>query len=101
MQADHEKTLASLICGGIVLVAAFAMGQILGSRGRKLTRLDLWLVVVLYAWIGDVALSGIVNAGRYDLGWYAGRLFGFLAVSLVLSEVLWLALTGTYPRPRE
>jgi two-component system, sensor histidine kinase and response regulator len=77
------------------------MGQILGSRGRKLTRLDLWLAVVLYAWIGDVALSGIVNAGRYDLGWYAGRLFGFFSVSLVLSEVLWLALGGTYPRPRE
>ena len=36
--------------------------------------LDLWLMVVLCAWIFDIALSAVFNAGRIDLGFYAGRI---------------------------
>ena len=31
-------------------------------------------MVVLCAWLFDIALSAILNAGRFDLGFYAGRL---------------------------
>src|SRR5262249_25773531 len=41
--------------------------------------LDLWLGVVLGAWIFDIALSAVLNAGRFDVGFYLGRAYGFLA----------------------
>ncbi|HKS88389.1 MAG TPA: MASE4 domain-containing protein [Stellaceae bacterium] len=53
--------------------------------------LDLWLIVVLVAWLCDIALSAGLNAGRFDLGFYAGRAYGLLAVSFVLSVVLVVA----------
>ena len=48
------------------------------------TVLDLWLMVVMCAWFFDVALSAVLNAGRFDLGFYAGRIYGLLAASFVL-----------------
>ncbi|MGN6826764.1 response regulator [Paucibacter sp. M5-1] len=58
------------------------------SRQRPYTVLDLWLVVVLSAWLFDIALSAMFNGGRYDLGFYAGRIFGLLACGVVLLELL-------------
>ena len=46
--------------------------------------LDVWLMVVLAAWIFDIALSAVLNAARYDLGFYLGRLYGLGAASIVL-----------------
>jgi two-component system sensor histidine kinase/response regulator len=65
-----------------------------------LTRLDLSLAVVMYAWIGDVVLSGVLNAGRYSLGWYAGRFFGFLAASFVMYQMVLLAVVEHWRRIR-
>jgi PAS domain S-box-containing protein len=50
--------------------------------------IDIWLMVVLCAWLFDIALSGILNAGRFDLGFYAGRLYGACAASFVLAALL-------------
>ncbi|MDM4765177.1 response regulator [Pelomonas sp. SE-A7] len=50
--------------------------------------LDLWLMVALSAWLFDIALSALLNGGRYDLGFYAGRIYGLIACSLVLFELL-------------
>jgi light-regulated signal transduction histidine kinase (bacteriophytochrome) len=50
--------------------------------------LDLWLMVVMCAWIFDIALSAVLNAGRFDLGFYAGRIYGLLAASFVLIVLL-------------
>ena len=57
-------------------------------RRRPHSVLDLWLMVALGAWLGDIALSAMLNAGRYDLGFYAGRIFGLLACGIVLLELL-------------
>src|SRR5262249_37294876 len=38
--------------------------------------------------IFDIALSGVVNAARFDLGFYAGRLYGLCAASFVLAALL-------------
>jgi two-component system sensor histidine kinase/response regulator len=38
--------------------------------------LDTWLMVVMCAWIFDVGLSAVFNAGRFDLGFYSGRIYG-------------------------
>lgn len=50
--------------------------------------LDLWLMVVMCVWIFDSALAAVFNHGRYDLGWYAGRIYGLLAASFVLMVLL-------------
>ena len=57
-------------------------------RQRPRTTLDLWLMVVCIAWLFDIALSALLNTQRYDLGFYAGRIFGLLACSLVMLELL-------------
>jgi two-component system sensor kinase FixL len=45
-------------------------------------------MVVMAAWIFDVGLAAGVNAGRFDLGFYAGRAYGLLAAGLVLLVLL-------------
>lgn len=50
--------------------------------------LDLWLMVVMCAWLFDIALSAVLNGGRYDLGFYVGRIYGLAAASFVLVVLL-------------
>src|SRR5216683_4671098 len=57
-------------------------------RRPQPTVLDLWLMVVMCAWLLDIALSAVINAGRYDLGFYAGRIYGLMAASFVLVVLL-------------
>ncbi len=57
-------------------------------RRRPRTVLDLWLMVVMCAWLFDIALSAVLNQGRYDLGFYAGRIYGLAAATLVLLVLL-------------
>ncbi len=55
---------------------------------RPHTLLDLWLIVVMCVWIFDTALAAVLNHGRFDVGWYAGRIYGLLAASFVLVMLL-------------
>jgi PAS domain S-box-containing protein len=50
--------------------------------------LDIWLMVVLCAWLCDIALSAILNQARFDLGFYVGRVYGLLAANFVLIVLL-------------
>ena len=50
--------------------------------------LDVWLMVVLCAWLLDIALSAVLNAGRFDVGFYLGRVYGLLAATFVLGVLL-------------
>jgi PAS domain S-box-containing protein len=66
-------------------------------RRRHSSVLDLWLLVVMCAWLFDIALSALIGSSRYDLGWYAGRSYGLLAASFVL-VVLLLETNGLHLR---
>jgi len=71
----------------LVIVAVWLLSGIalcLLYRRRKSSALDLWLSVVMAAWIFDVALSGVFNHGRFDIGFYSGRAFGLIAATFVL-----------------
>ncbi|QJR10650.1 Sensor histidine kinase RcsC [Usitatibacter rugosus] len=57
-------------------------------RARPHSVLDVWLMVVMVAWIFDIGLSAVLNGGRYDLGFYAGRLYGLVAATVVLVALL-------------
>jgi PAS domain S-box-containing protein len=93
-----KALLPDILTGGFnnsVLVAVVAVDLTLTSAGLLLLRarqtptvLDLWLMVVLCAWAFDVALSALLNASRFDLGFYAGRTYGLLAATFVLMVLL-------------
>src|SRR5581483_6166916 len=55
---------------------------------RRRSLLDVWLIVVMFAWVLDVALSAVLNNGRFDLGFYVGRIYGLLAATFVLMVLL-------------
>jgi signal transduction histidine kinase len=59
--------------------------------------LDVWLMVVMCAWLFDVGLSAALNNGRYDLGFYAGRIYVLLGASFVLAVML-VETTRLYSR---
>jgi C4-dicarboxylate-specific signal transduction histidine kinase len=68
----------------ILVLAAFVL---LSARSRH-KLLNLWLMVVMGYWFCDITLSSYLNSGRYDLGFYAGRIYGVLAASLVLAVLV-------------
>src|ERR1700712_3549084 len=76
------KGISPLTC----LISLFAL-YLLWLR-RKRSSLDLWLLVVMCAWLCDVILSAVLGGSRFDLGWYGGRLFGLLASSVLLVTLL-------------
>jgi len=71
-----------LVANVAVCLLSLAALAVLGSR-PPYSVLDLWLMVVVFAWLFDVALSGVLSARLFDVGFYAGRLFGLFAASLV------------------
>lgn len=57
-------------------------------RTRLRRSLDLWLAVALGAWAVEVLLSALLNTGRFQAGFYVGRLYGLFASSAVLVSLL-------------
>jgi signal transduction histidine kinase len=75
------------------IVNLFDIILVLGAFGLLSTRprhslLNLWLMVVMGYWFCDITLSSYLNGGRYDLGFYAGRVYGALAASFVLAVLV-------------
>jgi two-component system, NarL family, sensor histidine kinase UhpB len=77
-----QRSVIAIECALPLIVAA-----VLWLR-RPHSVLDLWLMVVMLAWVFDIGLSGLLNGARYDLGFYAGRVYGLLAASFVLMVLL-------------
>jgi signal transduction histidine kinase len=86
MQGNHYTTAMSIVVSSVW--AASLVALIVLWRKRPHTVLDVWLMVVMCAWLFDIALSAVFNAGRFDLGFYAGRIYGLLAASFVLLVLL-------------
>jgi two-component system, sensor histidine kinase and response regulator len=61
---------------------------VLTWRKRPRTVLDIWVMVVLAVWICEIALAAVLNAGRFDLGFYAGRIYGFAASAFLLAVLI-------------
>ena len=69
------------------LLGAGALFALWRKRPRAL--LDLWLLVAVSADMFDTALAAVLNHARFDLGWYAGRVYGLLAGAAVLLMVFY------------
>lgn len=86
MQGDHYTPALITVVLSIWILILVALAFL--WRRRPHSVLDLWLMVVMCAWLFDFALAAVLNAGRFDLGWYAGRIYGLLAASFVLIVLL-------------
>jgi signal transduction histidine kinase len=74
-------------------VGLYATGLVvLWTRQRSV--LDLWLMVVLCTLLIEIILLSYISSGlRLSVGWWAGRLYGFISASIVLLVLLWESMT--------
>jgi PAS domain S-box-containing protein len=86
MAGNGYTPAMKFVVGTVWLLSAAALLILIANRPYAI--LDLWLMVVMVAWLFDIALSAVLNAGRFDLGFYTGRFFGLLATSFVLAVIL-------------
>jgi signal transduction histidine kinase/CheY-like chemotaxis protein len=82
IMSSDGYTTAMLAVSVVVLLLGFIALAVQGSQ-FPYSILDLWLMVVLCAWLFGVALGTVGNAGRFDIGFYAGHLYGLFAASVV------------------
>jgi signal transduction histidine kinase len=75
------------IVGGMVVLALGGIALwLLWRRQRSL--LDQWLLVALCALLLEVVLASVLSAGRYNLAWYAGRLYQLVTATVVMVVLL-------------
>lgn len=87
VMSGNGYTFAMLgVMTSVWLLSLLALA-VLWLRGPH-SALDLWMMVVMAAWVFDIGLAAALNAGRYDLGFYAGRIYGLLAASFVLAMLM-------------
>jgi signal transduction histidine kinase len=80
------STVWLYFAGGLTLLIAVAL-IMLWIRRRSV--LDLWLMVVMCAYLIEIYLISFPVPVRYSIGWYAGRVFGLVSGSLVLFVLLY------------
>lgn len=87
MRGNHYTPLMIFVVGGVWLLCLAPIPVL--WRRRPHSVLDLWLTVAMFALLCDIALSAVLNGGRFDLGFYAGRVYRLLAVSALLIALLY------------
>ena len=83
---NYALMISTGVSPAILALSTLALWGLLRRRERNV--LDVWLMVVMCIWLLDVTLSAVVSSSRYDLGWYAGRSFGFVASCCLLITLL-------------
>jgi signal transduction histidine kinase len=82
----HFSALWPYAAGFLALLSVFAL-IVLWVRWRSV--LDLWLMVVMCAYVIEICLVNFPVPVRFSVGWYAGRIYGLLSGSLVLFVLLY------------
>jgi signal transduction histidine kinase len=88
------STLWLYYAGCLALLSVLAL-IVLWVRRRSV--LDLWLMVVMCAYVVEICLIAFPIPVRFSVGWYAGRVCGFLSGSLLLFVLLY-EITTLYAR---
>jgi len=86
VESDHYTAAARIAVGTLLVLPLVAL--IVLARKRRQSVLDVWLMVVMFDWLITIALSAFISSGRYDVGWYLGRTFDWLASIFVLIILL-------------
>jgi signal transduction histidine kinase len=95
MNGNRFGVGARVVVGLLLMLTATAWFSIFRRRSRS--TLDLWLMVVMLAWLLADALGSFISGGRYDLGYYAGRVYSMLGSVFVLLVLLY-EMTALYGR---
>jgi signal transduction histidine kinase len=69
--------------------ALLSVGALIVLWIRRRSVLDLWLMVVMCAYVIEICLISFPVPARYSIGWYAGRVYGVVSGSLVLLVLLY------------
>jgi signal transduction histidine kinase len=81
---EANRTVLALI--GLLITSLNALALVLlWLRWRSV--LDLWLMVMCCAWLAETLVTAFVS-GRFTFGFYASRLYAFVAVFSVLLTLL-------------
>jgi diguanylate cyclase (GGDEF)-like protein len=83
---NFRRLISTGISPGALMLSAFTLLALWRRSVR--TALDVWLMVVMSAWVLDLILSAVISTSRYDLGWYAGRSYGLVAACCLLIVLL-------------
>lgn len=86
MEGSNYSLLVSKGVSPAVWALTFIAILMLWQRPQRV--IDLWLMLVMWIWLFDIALSAVIGSSRYDLGFYAGRIFGLIAASFLLITLL-------------
>ncbi len=88
MRGDGDLPAKTWVALGALAACLLALALLAWRRGTR-SVLDLWLHLTLAAWLMAVLLAGVLNHGRFDLGWYVGRLCSLMAdLTVVLALLL-------------
>ena len=83
---DGHLTLFGLIGNGFLLFLGVLALALVWFRRRSV--LDLWLMVVIFAFLIEVLLSAMLAGSRFSLGYYAGRIYSLITSTIVLIVLL-------------
>jgi PAS domain S-box-containing protein len=86
MRGNSYSPAQIAVVGSVWALSAAALLMLWFKRPHSV--LDVWLMVVMCAWLFDIALAALLNAGRFDLGFYVGRIYGLAAATFVLVVLL-------------
>jgi signal transduction histidine kinase len=92
--ATRVTLWGQFLTGLLVLLGLVAL-VLLWLRRRSV--LDLWLMVVICAYLPEVAITAFLAAPRFSLGYYVSRIFSLITASVVLI-VLLSQTTALYTR---
>jgi signal transduction histidine kinase len=94
LDSIHPTPLARIVTSSNSFICALALALLYSSRRSVL---DLWLMVVMVAWITELAILDVLLYPRFTFGFYAGRGFA-LITSVVVLVVLLAEMTRLYVR---
>jgi len=88
MVNDTEWSQARMVSlQSTTILPLLVTAMVMTWRRRQRSMLDLWLSVVLWAWLLEYLLI-VLTSTRYDAFWYTGRIFGLLSGTLVFLVLL-------------
>jgi signal transduction histidine kinase len=82
MEGSYFAPVSRVAVGASLCVPLAALLML--ARRRPLSLLDLWLAVVMFAWLCTITLGAFVSRGRFDIGWYVASVFDWLTSIFVL-----------------
>jgi signal transduction histidine kinase len=88
----HASSLRIYIAGGQIGLSVSAL-IVLWVRLRSV--IDLWLMVVMWAYAIEVCVVVFPAPVRFNIGWYAGRVYSLVSGSLLLFALLY-EITALY-----